>query len=228
MMSRVVQLWTSTAVLADPEVQWTLEKNDTSNSAVAESITERNAPHDHAYINAQLRAIVEKHASRISDNAAHWFDFRLIARSKPTIFESFLAGFILLNCAERLSWLLKLYQTNDVLRGRWGSPVSPETLLKQGIASASVAYTMIRIRYPEFKLVDDPETGLLTPHECQEDGLKKWFASAGLTKSMVARAASNREDSRDSVGTVFKSFDANDYRSLDGTLSVASLQTFYY
>jgi hypothetical protein len=211
LISDIIELWTATCVLADPELQPHFAQ---ISSSTRTSIDEGPPPKfNYTMLSFQFRAAVEKRAGNLCRSVMHHFEQRLLVRNKAHNFETFLTAFILLNCAERMCWLyLRWDRDGEPKPCPWPLDQKPYVYAEKGRHFAKAVHLLLHLRQLEPKIALDASSGLLVPQDHNDSALGLWLASAGFTEDWTSRQDETAE------------FKVDDCRSLDGTLSGRLLQ----
>lgn len=69
-------------------------------------------------ITTQLRAGAEKCAEKLSKSVLNKIEQRLLQKQRAGQFRTFLGALVLINCAERMTWLYQAYQNDESLKVR--------------------------------------------------------------------------------------------------------------
>ena len=120
LLAKVLNLWTLTHILVDTEVGWrfrvrlesTPEHNDQDSPPQYINISEAEHNRTYALLCAQLRHALERQASALCKIILVNLDHRLMHRAQCQGFETFLIGWILLSCAEKMCWLFQLWHSD--------------------------------------------------------------------------------------------------------------------
>jgi len=202
LLSDIIELWTATVVLSDSNLIWDLFR--TSDLNYERAPFQRNDP-SYFLIVCQLRATVEKRASLVCRAAMHHFEQRVLSRHKRSNFETFLAAFILLNCAERMCWLFQTWEVEDANRPAWPFELTARSYVEKGQHLANTIEMMLELRQLGPKVNIEPQSGSLIPRDPGDATTIAWLAGVGLTKEILLKKEGGH-------------FDLSDSRSLDGTL----------
>lgn len=201
LLSDIIELWTATVVLSDSSLTWDLFQTSDLHPE------RRPFQHDdgsYFLIVCQLRATVEKRASLVCRAAMHHFEQRVLSRHKSSNFETFLAAFILLNCAERMCWLFQTWEIEDPNRPTWPFDLAAHSYVEKGQHLANTIEMMLDLRQLGPKVNIEPQSGNLIPRSKDDTTTIEWLAGVGLTKDILLKKESAQ-------------FDPSDSRSLDGT-----------
>jgi hypothetical protein len=172
------------------------------------AIGETMNPVSYSLMTNQLRAAIEKRASVVCRSVLHHFEQRVLSRNKSKNFETFLAAFILLNCAERMCWL---YRSWALPNGGCPLDGDPTSYADKAETFAQTIQMLLNMRQLEPKIMVDPDTGILVARNREETVLAHWLAAAGFTSDLAAHFGPGH-------------LDPNDSRSLDGIFSARLLQ----
>lgn len=123
MLAGVLDLWVATSIIVSPRLPWRVFLNPTlppalhpltsSSNGWRIPITGGDEHESYSLICSQLRAAVEKRASKISRNILNRIEQRLLQKQKEGNFRTYLASLLLLNCVERMSWLFHSWETGE-------------------------------------------------------------------------------------------------------------------
>lgn len=122
-LNDALQLWIATCILADPTLNWSVFYNPTlpptTLHPLASTSNESRIPVDHLddfetfnMICNQVRAAVEKRAAKIGKALMTKVEDHMLKKGSAGRLSTFLATLILLNCAERMSWLFSTWDNN--------------------------------------------------------------------------------------------------------------------
>jgi hypothetical protein len=128
-----------------------------------------------------------------------------LQRPKGSIFETFLACLLLLNCAERMCWLVQRLQTSESAGHSW--PLATEQaaqLLQQGETMASVLHMILDMRNVLPKPHAMLDGRVVAPPKASED-VRTWFNEVDLSVEALEMMEA-------------RPFVADDMRSMDGRL----------
>lgn len=206
LIADVVDLCTATIILTEADLKWTLNLDKGSNGE-KQGLQEEKGTFAQDIIITQLYAVIEKRAAVLCRAAMHHFEQRVLSRHKSSNFETFLAAFLLLTCAERISWLFQCYSHDEAKRSKWpltNSAAADYATKGQGLASS--IHLLLHMRQVEPKVQLDGQSGLLVAQNPEDRDLAAWLEGTGMSKGLLNHRSAS-------------SFDLNDCRSLDGTLS---------
>ncbi|KIX04629.1 uncharacterized protein Z518_05499 [Rhinocladiella mackenziei CBS 650.93] len=210
LISEVIELWVATTILTDPNMrpQFAVNNGETDSRNV---IDEELSPLSYFVMTLQFRAAVEKRAGDLWKGAVHQLEQRLLSRNRASNFETFLTAFIMLNCAERMSWLYQAWEEEELRPALWPLEHQPQIYVKRAKTFAKIIHLMLHLRQLEPKITVDPESRIIVPRHNGDANLSLWLASVRLTQDslMVCESAQ---------------FDPRDGRSLDGSLSTRLLR----
>jgi hypothetical protein len=207
LLGKTLDLWTATQILSDIHLGWkiTIVRESASNTYRA-PVDESNGPHSHALISGQLRGAIEKRAEHLSKSVMKQLENRLKEPHKNNQFETFLIAIILLNCAERISWLFQTWN-NEQSAARWPLDKGPGTYTSQGDGFSDVLHMLLKVRTLIPRTTSRPDDGILCAMEKDSDETAtKWFESVGITKHFLEQrlaAQFNPADSRSLDGKYF-------------------------
>lgn len=211
-ISSTLELWATTLLLTDDSepLGMTLETHHPSEMGTF-SLTKESHPYSYDMIRSQLRAAIESNAAAHLPKLLIKLETRL-QKPKGRLFETYLACLLLLNCAERMCWLIRQWQVPGLLTRPWPlQKEQPGQLVQQGETMASVLHMVMDMRNVLPKPFADGTGTLLAPPGSSEDA-KAWFNEIDVS-SMLLKTWEERP------------FLAGDLRSMDGrfwarTLSV--------
>ncbi|KKY17602.1 putative zn 2cys6 transcription factor [Diplodia seriata] len=160
LLSKVLELWVATRVLAEPDLKFQLFFNHTQppfkdpvimTPQDLESVPQTSrfpielATRSEAYrlIDAQILGAMEKRAANLSKFVMNDLERRLLQRQQANPFETFLVSMILLACVERMCWLFKRWENPVHVPARTYSVPPPDlkTELEKSINAANAAAT---------------------------------------------------------------------------------------
>jgi hypothetical protein len=204
LLGKTLDLWTATQILADLHLGWKMAViRDAAPNAYRAPIDESNSPHSQALISGQLRGSIEKRAEHLSKFVMKQLENRLKEPHKNNQFETFLIAIVLLNCAERMSWLFRTWD-NAQSAVRWPLDKSPDMYISQGDGFSDVLHMLLKVRTLIPRTISRPDNGTLHTFEKDKDETAtKWFESIGITKKFLEQRLAGQ-------------FDPADSRSLDG------------
>lgn len=158
LLSKVLELWVATRILAEPSLKFQLFFNHTQppfkdpvimTPQDLESVPQASrfpielATHSEAYrlIDAQILGAMEKRAANLSKFVMNDLERRLLQRQQANPFETFLVSMILLACVERMCWLFKRWENPIQVPARNYSVPPPDlkTELERSINAANAA-----------------------------------------------------------------------------------------
>lgn len=158
LLSKVLELWVATRILAEPTLKFQLFFNHTQppfkDPVVLapqdlESVSQASrfsidpATHSESYklIDAQILGAMEKRAANLSKFVMNDLERRLLQRQQANPFETFLVSMILLACVERMCWLFKRWENPGQVPHRTYSVPPPDlkTELERSINAANAA-----------------------------------------------------------------------------------------
>lgn len=209
LVSDIIELWVATAVIMDQNLMATFTL-DIGGQDDKIQIDETTYPLSRQLLMIQLRAAVEKRASVVCKDVLSHFEARMMGPKKDLAFDDFLVGFILLNCAERMSWSYQAWSTTNANR-QYPLDHSPAHYAEKADTFAQMIEMRLTLRQLEPKLKVDNRTRALLAKNPANTRLVEWLEITGLT-----------QDLRIHFGPLY--FDANDCRSLDGVFSTRLLQ----
>lgn len=209
LLSDMIELWTATVILSDDKLKWDLFQTTDTASERSPIQQDENSYH---LIECQLRAAVEKRAGLVCRAAMHHFEQRMLSRHKSSNFETFLAGFILLNCAERMCWLYQTWEVEEPKKPGWPLDLPARAYVEKGQHLANTVHMVLDLRQIEPKIAIDLQTGNVIRRDRDSDdaALAEWLSAVGLTKEILI----HKENAQ---------FDPHDSRSLDGSFSTRLL-----
>ncbi|KAJ4503055.1 hypothetical protein HRR83_008941 [Exophiala dermatitidis] len=259
LLDRVIELWTATALLTNPEVRpnFMLEQDNTdpnhnnnnhnhtpaaANGAQSSDsgsgtddggiMVEGDAyAHSRALMTLQLQAAVEKRADKLARVVMNHLEQRLLERNRNRnqSVEIVLVAFILLNCAERMCWLYRVWASEQDAQAKSGqlAPTAPTTttistsipgpwplykpagdFADKGEYFAGIIHLLLNLRQFEPSVTVDPTSGFLAPKDPNDTALAAWLNNSFITRDWVLEATKK--------GTAVA--DPEHCTSLDGTL----------
>lgn len=128
LISKVLELWVATNILADPAREWWLLVNPTQASPatpIAISLEELKAEAGSTSLDApdrslsyeliihQIRGAAEKRAANLAKFIMNDLERRLLQRQQAKPFETFLVAVMLLLCVERMCWLFGQWESRE-------------------------------------------------------------------------------------------------------------------
>jgi len=120
LLTQAIDLWTSTTLLLNFSPQWRihLDLNPSPSPVPPHPSTVpllRNdqCPSQHHSILAQLRALTERKAGKLSHRLFNELEKRLLQRPQCQGFETFLVAVLILTCVERMCWLFRTWDTAE-------------------------------------------------------------------------------------------------------------------
>ena len=204
LIADVIDLCTATIILTEANLKWTLNIGRGSDG---ENQVLRGEKFAHDIIITQLYAVIESRAAVLCRAAMHHFEQRVLSRHKTSNFETFLAAFLLLTCAERMSWLFECYTHDEAKRSTWPlTNTSADSYANKGQGLASSIHLLLHMRQVEPKIQLDAQSGLFVAQNPEDRDLAAWLEGTSMSKDLLTRRATS-------------SFNLKDCRSLDGTLS---------
>ncbi|KAJ9607849.1 hypothetical protein H2200_007928 [Cladophialophora chaetospira] len=209
LISKVIELWLATVVMTDDrkdkKPHFTHESGLMNGRRVIDNTMQ---PSSYLLLTNQLRAAVEKRASVVCKAVLHQFEQRIL-RNKCKNFETVLASFILLNCAERMCWL---YQYWAIPGKECPLDTHPSRYAEKAESFADLIQMLLNLRHSEPKIIAVSRTGDLTARNQEDTALKNWLTAVGFTSNPTEHFGPGR-------------FTPDNSRSLDGTFSGRLLQT---
>jgi hypothetical protein len=204
LLGKALDLWTATQILSDLQLSCKIAiVRESKSNTYRAPVDEANSPHSHALISGQLRGAIEKRAEHLSKFVMKQLENRLKEPHKNNQFETLLIAILLLNCAERITWLFQTWD-NDQSVARWPLEKSPDTYTNQGDGFSDILHMLLRVRTLIPRTSYRPDDGILRTIETDSDETAtKWFESVGITKLFLEQRLAAE-------------FDPADSRSLDG------------
>jgi hypothetical protein len=212
LLNDALELWVATCILVDPLLTWKIFYNPTLPpttlhplSAISSDsripIGNLNDFESFHLICSQLRGAVEKRAAKIGKTLMNKVEERMLKRGSAGHFGTFLATLILLNCAERMSWLFHTWDSNHnshkvgsshghvfirccdcpLIALQWPLERRPAEFASEGEKFAGVVFTHLNMRKISSIYTIDPESGLLRGREGREPIAVQWFNSVNVT-----------------------------------------------
>ncbi|KAI5281914.1 hypothetical protein KEM52_003823 [Ascosphaera acerosa] len=159
-------------------------------------------------ITQQLQAAAEKCAEKLSKGVLNKIEQRLLQKQKAGQFRTFLGALILINCVERMTWLFRLYQSDDSLvdhmvRRPLGQAPPPLARCHiQGERFAGIVGAHLKMRALAPASIVDLGDHTLRAVDTDDEDVSVWFYSINMTYQYL--------QSRETAP-----FKADDCRSLD-------------
>ncbi|KZZ88117.1 hypothetical protein AAP_05177 [Ascosphaera apis ARSEF 7405] len=213
LLDGVLQLWIATRIITDPNFRWKLSINQSLPSPTLQpfttipdpdessmSITDTSDPESYTMITTQLRAGAEKCAEKLSKSVLNKIEQRLLQKQRAGQFRTFLGALVLINCAERMTWLYQAYQNDESLK--WPLDLKPEHYVGQGERFASIVSAHLKMRSLAPASIVDLEDLTLRATDTDDEDIINWFYSINMTYQYLQ----SRE---------LAMFDPSDCRSLD-------------
>jgi len=194
LLSRALDLWTTTQILVDPALQWNFFTTQntiflTEESGARQPILPTSEPLTCRLMTRQLLAQCEKRAAYYAKILMNDLERRLLLRQQAATqnFETFLTAVILLNCVERMCWHFYLWvaQGADVAeenvsdgsdRPNWPLETPPDEYVAKGERIAEVLAMILRMRG-------------VPPHLCVgDDGIIREQTEAQQSSSLLVPA----------------------------------------
>ncbi|GME31412.1 Sterol regulatory element-binding protein cleavage-activating protein [Neofusicoccum parvum] len=158
LLSKVLELWVATRILAEPTLKFQLFFNHTQppykdpvilTQQDLESVSHASRfpiepgarSESYKLIDAQILGAMEKRAANLSKFVMNDLERRLLQRQQANPFETFLVSMILLACVERMCWLFKRWENPAQVPARMYSVPPPDlrTQLENSINAANAA-----------------------------------------------------------------------------------------
>lgn len=204
LLGKTLDLWTATQTLTDLHLSWkvAIVRESASNTYRA-PIDDSTSPASHTVISGQVQGALEKRAEQLSRLVMKQLENRLKEPHKNNQFETFLIAILLLNGAERMSWLFQSWN-NAQSAARWPLERSPDTYATQGEGFSDILHMLLKVRTLIPRTTSGPDDGILRTFEKHKDETAtKWFEAVGITKKFLEQRLAAQ-------------FDPADSRSLDG------------
>ncbi|KIV79444.1 hypothetical protein PV11_07006 [Exophiala sideris] len=199
----VIDLWTVTALLTDPD--WK-EKYVVVNDGTEErTVIGEDSPYAYFMVSLQFRAMLEKQADALYRAVVGHFDKRVYDHLNVPGFDTLLAAIILLNCAERMAWQFRVWESEQSRSFQWCCDERPDTYAGKGEKLAEAIQLCLSLRQLDPKLAIDADSGLLAIQNEEDDTLALFLATARIPGDF----ATTHENAV---------FNPINYRSLDGSL----------
>ena len=198
-----LELYAATLLLVDDEIVIKLVLEEAGQPRpLQKPITKDTASLSYSLVRDQLCAAIESLAATHVHKLLIKLETRL-QRPKASLFETYLACFLLLNCAERMCWLYRKWQSPETEPRPWPlqNPQASQ-LVQQGETMASVLHMIMDMRNVLPKpIVRDNGTLSGAPKACED--ARSWFNEIDVS----VEALRNLEE---------RPYLANDCRSMDG------------
>ncbi|KAL2423377.1 hypothetical protein ABEF95_007713 [Exophiala dermatitidis] len=266
LLDRVIELWTATALLTNPEVcpNFMLEQDNTNPNPNHNNNNHNHTPaaangaqygdsgggtndggfmvegdayaYSRTLMTLQLQAAVEKRADKLARVVMNHLEQRLLERNRNRnqSVEIVLVAFILLNCAERMCWLYRVWaseqdaeaksrqqlvpmtptSTPTSMPGAWPLYKPAGDFADKGEYFAGIIHLLLNLRQFEPSITVDPTTGFLAPKDPNDTALAAWLNNSCITRDWVFQATKQGRAVADSENCT----------SLDGTLCARLLQ----
>ncbi|KAI5288602.1 hypothetical protein KEM54_005091 [Ascosphaera aggregata] len=229
LLDGVLQLWIATRIITDPNFRWKLYINPTLPSSSLQSftpisnesgipITETSDPQSNLLITTQLRAGAEKCAEKLSKSVLNKIEQRLLQKQRAGQFRTFLGALVLINCAERMTWLYQAYQNDGTLK--WPLDSKPEHFVGQGERFAGIVSAHLKMRSLAPASIVSLDDLTLRATDTDDEDIINWFYSINMTcefaltftftEFMLTLVTDQYLQSRETAV-----FDPSDCRSLD-------------
>ena len=214
LLTMILELWILTYTLSGTNLNTTFEAVPTQLSATAsppqhrQNITKEVNMYSYSLLSSQLRAALAERASEVKKKTMATFEAQFMkgpttpsARSER--FETFLASIILVNAAERYTWLFKVFEQGLPDAQTWPLDASPQKLAQQAEKVASHLQFLLRVRHvsPGTQFGKD---GILAFEKHIDEDAESWLRALNVRKEDLTRLK-------------LATFDSNDHTSLDGT-----------
>ncbi|OAX79731.1 hypothetical protein ACJ72_05950, partial [Emergomyces africanus] len=192
LLAGVLDLWIATRILVDAELQWKIFINPTlppsstqplssTSTELGTVIDEIGSPHSYALICAQMRAATERFAGRISKAVLSKIEQRLLQKQRNGHFRTFLGAVVLMNCVERMTWLFKKWESNELDRQQWPLDNRPAVYADQNNRFADIVTTHLRMRSLAPDCTVNPETGNLMASYSRDLDVTRWFNAVNIS-----------------------------------------------
>ncbi|KAL8938251.1 MAG: hypothetical protein Q9216_003991 [Gyalolechia sp. 2 TL-2023] len=138
------------------------------------------------YTVSQLKASAEHRASTISKNVMIELERRLERKERCQGFETFLVGFLLLNCVERMCWVFQY--ANDTAKGlnvRWPPEKPVEYYLDQAARFADFLSKLYKMRGILLPVCQQAEDGILHANTVNVTLADQWLSELRLTARLA-------------------------------------------
>ncbi|EXJ85923.1 hypothetical protein A1O1_06292 [Capronia coronata CBS 617.96] len=209
----VIELWTATVLLTDRDIgpHFMLEDNTTHEIL---TIDGEHYQHTRTIMTLQLQSTVEKRASKLGRAVMNHLEQRVLERKRYQNVETVLVAFILLNCAERMCWLYRLWAEDreTTKPGAWPLHHPAGDYASKGEGFAEVIRLLLSLRQMEPVVTVDPGSGFVIPRDPKDTALAMWLSNVGLTRDWLVQSEA-------------AIFDPADSRSTEGALCARLFQT---
>ncbi|KAL1954470.1 hypothetical protein VTO42DRAFT_1146 [Malbranchea cinnamomea] len=191
LLSDALQLWVATRLLVDPTLSWnifynptlpptTLHPLSTTSNEARTRIDRLNGFESFDLIRSQVRGAVEKRAAKIGKVLMNKVEERMLKRGSAGHFNTFLVTLILLNCAERMSWLFHTWD-NDQSSHRWPLERRPSDFAGEAERFSGVVIMHLNMRKILSIYNIDAETGQFRAREGPDSTAAQWLNAVNIT-----------------------------------------------
>lgn len=227
LLRKIWWLWTATLILTDPELTWQisahaggaavgahrsiLDSSETVYDMNQHKLDPESSAYSCALISFQLLAQVEKRASKLSREVMSEVNSRLVQNQKSNPFHTLLAAFLVLNVLERMCWVFQKWDTEAHLP-RWPfSEKDPSSYVREAEYFVSVMQRALEVRHVLPKTIVKADTEVLICIGDNEGSVSQWLADLNINQRYLDDCSKAQ-------------FDADNFRSLDGTFYTKTLQ----
>ncbi|KIW18789.1 hypothetical protein PV08_03078 [Exophiala spinifera] len=205
LLSDIIELWTATSLMVDPDLKADFTIVSGRSEPLHEVSESQNGSTYAAMVN-QFHAVLENRTSLLCKPTMRRFEECCGHPKKPKTFQVFLTAFIMLNCAERMCWLFRRWESGVSVSAPWSLVRTASSYADQGaffLESVSVLLSPQALK-PDLKVSE--QTGLVVAVKSGDPNLLTWLDNARFTADFGKRPNNEQPD-------------FNDCRSMDGTLS---------
>lgn len=202
-LSDIIELWTATSLMIDHDLkaEFTI---DSGQPGVHKQISEDHDDSAYAAMVKQFKAVIENRTSFLSKPTMRRFEECCGHRNKSKSFKVFLTAFIMLNCAERICWLFRRWESGVSVP--WGLIRTAGSYAEQGTFFLESILVLLSPQALKPDLEISEETGLVMAVASEDRHLLTWLDNARFTANFGSRASNEPPD-------------LNDCRFMDGALS---------
>ncbi|MCJ1388629.1 hypothetical protein MMC18_001476 [Xylographa bjoerkii] len=206
LLLQAIELWTVTALLLDSEPWWKIYQYFGPLSNIhLHILPDRENMHmlgrgttgsHYRRIRAQLRALTEKKAFKLSRSILNDLERRLLQKSESQSFGTFLVALILLSCVERMCWLYHGWDSHEQLAS-WPLHYPPIYYSQQGDTFSDLICMLLRMRGVPPKTTAHAESGFLAPVSRKDAAVVQWFEEVKLSNTYLSERATAPFDAGD-------------------------------
>ncbi|MCJ1251660.1 hypothetical protein MMC30_008895 [Trapelia coarctata] len=192
LLAQAIDLWTYTTLLLDFSPQWRIHLDiDPSTEPHPPQFSNLPILHNDQYptqhnsILAQLRALTERKAAKLSHRLFNELEKRLLQRPQCQGFETFLVAVLILSCVERMCWLFHTWDTAE-FAGSWPLEHPSSHYTRQGDSFSDLIVMLLKMRGVLPKTVMDAE-GYLGSADRENEAAVEWFEVLKLSGAWPIR-----------------------------------------